>query len=80
MTAPSWVYGSCRGPTLSDSGRVAGFPVVAASRERVAVAWSEQSPASAAAHESHVKMDSPHSMPLGVVGEARVLVRRGTLE
>ena len=66
--------------TLSDSGRAAGFPVVAASKERVAVAWSEESPASAAAHESHAKMAGPHAMPLGVVGEARVLVRRGTLE
>jgi hypothetical protein len=65
---------------LSDSGRAAGFPVVAASRERVAVAWSEESAASAATHDSHAKMATPHSMPLGTVGEARVLVRRGTLE
>ena len=66
--------------TLSDSGRAAGFPVVAANKERMAVAWSEESPASAASHESHMKMVGPHAMPLGVVGEARVLVRRGTLE
>jgi hypothetical protein len=25
-------------------------------------------------------MATPHAMPLGTVGEARVLVRRGTLE
>lgn len=66
--------------TLSDSGRAAGFPVVAASRERVAVAWSEESVASAATHDTHMKMTGPHAMPLGTVGEARVLVRRGTLE
>ena len=66
--------------TLSDSGRAAGFPVVAASRERVAVAWSEESVADAAAHDTHAKMAGPHAMPLGVVGDARVLVRRGTLE
>jgi hypothetical protein len=66
--------------TLSDSGRAAGFPVVAATKERMAVAWSEQSVESAAAHETHAKMVGPHAMPLGVVGESRVLVRRGTLE
>ncbi len=66
--------------TLSDSGRAAAFPVVTASRERVAVAWSEQSPA-AAAHDDHEKRKDLHyAMPLASVGEARVLVRRGTLE
>ena len=65
--------------TLSDGGRAAGFPVVTASRERVAVAWSEQSPA--AAHDDHEKMKDPkYTMPLASVGEARVLVRRGTIE
>ena len=54
--------------------------MVAASRERVAVAWSEESVAEAAAHDTHAKMVGPHAMPLGVVGDARVLVRRGTLE
>jgi hypothetical protein len=66
--------------TLSDSGRAAGFPVVAAANERMAVAWSEQSITSAVQHETHMKMVGPHAMPLGVVGESRVLVRRGTLE
>ena len=66
--------------TLSDSGRAAGFPVVAAAKERMAVAWSEQSVAAAAQHETHMKMVGPHAMPLGTVGESRVLVRRGTLE
>jgi hypothetical protein len=66
--------------TLSDSGRAAGFPVVAASRERVAVAWSEQSP-EAASHDAHHDMKDPKgTMPLSSVGDARVLVRRGTLE
>jgi hypothetical protein len=45
----------------------------------MAVAWSEKSAASAA-HESHAKMATPHAMPLGTVGESRVIVRRGTLE
>ena len=66
--------------TLSDSGRAAGFPVVAATRERIAVAWSEESVAAADTHDTHMKMSGPHAMPLGTVGEARVLVRRGTLE
>jgi hypothetical protein len=67
---------------LSDSGRVAGFPVVAATKEDVAVAWSEQSAAAAAAsHDAHMDMKDPHAaMPLSAVGEARVLVRRGTIE
>ena len=65
--------------TLSDSSRASGFPVVVAARGRMAVAWSEQS-IEAAAHESHEKMSTPHAMPLGTVGESRVVVRRGTLE
>jgi hypothetical protein len=67
---------------LSDSGRVAGFPVVAATKEGVAVAWSEQSAtAAAASHDAHMDMKDPHAaMPLSAVGEARVLVRRGTIE
>jgi hypothetical protein len=65
---------------LSDSGRVASFPVVVASRERVTVAWSEQSEASAA-HSAHIDMKDPKAtMPLSAVGDARVLVRRGTIE
>jgi hypothetical protein len=65
--------------TLSDSGRAAGFPVVAATKERMAVAWSEQPLASM--HESHMNMKDPKAtMPLSAVGDARVLVRRGTLE
>ena len=68
-----------RTATLSDSGRASGFPVVAAARGRMAVAWSEQSIESAE-HESHEKMSTPHAMPLGTVGESRVVVRRGTLE
>ncbi|MFL5606842.1 MAG: hypothetical protein ACJ8AD_10395, partial [Gemmatimonadaceae bacterium] len=66
--------------TLSDSGRAAGFPVVAATKERVAVAWSEQ-PIAAAAHDAHMDMKDPNAiMPLSAVGDARVFVRRGTIE
>jgi hypothetical protein len=66
---------------LSDSGRAAGFPVVAARRERVTVAWSEQSPS--AVHDAHAQMDmkDPKArMPLGTVGDAQVLLRRASLE
>jgi hypothetical protein len=66
---------------LSDSGRVAGFPVVAAQGDRVTVAWSEQSPASV--HDAHARMnmkDPRAAMPLGTVGDAQVLVRRASLE
>jgi hypothetical protein len=66
--------------TLSDSGKAAGFPVVAAHDERMAVAWSEQRGA-ASAHDAHMDMSDPKmTMPLSAVGDARVLVRRGTLE
>jgi hypothetical protein len=68
---------------LSDSGRAAGFPVVAAQGERVTVAWSEESAAGAAAHGAHAKMDMKDpraTMPLGTVGDAQVLVRRAGLE
>jgi len=65
--------------TLSDSSRAAGFPVVAATKERMAVAWSEQPIASV--HDAHMNMkDSNATMPLSAVGDARVLVRRGTIE
>ena len=64
---------------LSDSSRAAGFPVVAATKERMAVAWSEQ-PLSAV-HDAHTAMKDPNAtMPLSAVGDARVLVRRGTIE
>jgi hypothetical protein len=66
---------------LSDSGRVAGFPVVAAQGDRVTVAWSEQSPASV--HDAHAQMnmkDPRAAMPLGTVGDAQVMVRRASLE
>jgi BNR repeat-like domain len=66
--------------TLSDpqGARAAGFPVVAASRDRVAVAWSEQS--LAASHDAHADTNDPHAtIPLSSVGDARVVVRRGTL-
>jgi hypothetical protein len=68
--------------TLSDSAVAAGFPVVTAWKERLTVAWSEQSLASAA-HNAHAHMnmkDPKATMPPSSVGETRVLVRRGTLE
>jgi hypothetical protein len=68
--------------TLSDSGKSAGFPVVAAHGERMAVAWSEQRSA-APEHDMHMDMDMKDpkmQMPLSAVGDARVMVRRGTLE
>ena len=65
---------------LSDSGRTAGFPVVAAYGERMSVAWSEQR-GSAPARSPQVDMKDPNtSMPLSAVGDARVMVRRGTIE
>jgi hypothetical protein len=66
--------------TLSDSGKVAGFPVIAAHGERMAVAWSQQRSA-APEHDAHMDMKDPGmKMPLSAVGDAEVLVRRGTLE
>lgn len=67
---------------LSDSGRAAGFPVVALQRGHVTIAWSEQSAASAAEHESHtMDMKDPKAMmPLGTVGDAQVMMRRATFE
>jgi BNR repeat protein len=66
--------------TLSDSGKVAGFPVIAAHGERMAVAWSQER-GSAPAHDEHMDMKDPNArMPLSAVGDAKVLVRRGTLE
>jgi hypothetical protein len=66
--------------TLSDSGKAAGFPVVAAHGERMAVAWSEQR-GSAPEHDMHMDMSDPNmKMPLSAVGDARVMMRRGTLE
>lgn len=66
--------------TLSDSGKVAGFPVVAVHDAGVDVAWSEQR-GTAPQHDAHMDMKDPNmKMPLSAVGDARVLVRRGTLE
>jgi hypothetical protein len=66
--------------TLSDSGKVAGFPVIAAHGERMAVAWSQER-GSKPAHDGHMDMKDPDArMPLSAVGDARVMVRRGTLE
>jgi hypothetical protein len=66
--------------TLSDSGQTAGFPVIAAHGERMAVAWSQER-GSAPAHDEHMDMKDPNArMPLSAVGDARVMVRRGTLE
>ena len=67
--------------TLSDGGKTAGFPVVAASGGKISVAWSEQRGSTAPAHDEHMDMKDPNmKMPLSAVGDARVMVRRGTLE
>lgn len=62
---------------LSDSGKAAGFPVVAAQGERVTVAWSEKD--AAGAHDEHAAMDRTKPMPLGTVGAAQVMARRAML-
>ena len=55
--------------TLSDSGKAAGFPVIAAHGERMAVAWSEQR--SRAGARQHMDMKDPKMrMPFSAVGDA----------
>ena len=66
---------------VSVAGRVAGFPVVALRDTTLTVAWSEES-AEAAAREAKgmPDMTDPKAvMGLHPVGEAQVLVRRGSI-
>lgn len=64
---------------VSAQGRAATFPVLSVAGDSVAIAWSEESPASAAAEEA-AKMDKKAPRGLRAVGEAQVLVRRGLLQ
>jgi hypothetical protein len=66
---------------LSPGGRAAGFPVVGIARDSVIVAWSEQS-VGAAEHAAHARPDMSDTnavMGLEAVGDAEVMVRRGSL-
>jgi hypothetical protein len=76
--------GATFGPAQAASapGRAAGFPVLAVYGERLAVAWSEQSPEAAARENDameHAEHDQSAVMGLHAVGDAQVLMRRGTL-
>jgi len=66
---------------LSAPGKAAAFPVLGMTRTGVAVAWSEEDSAVATMREhSHPNMKDPHAvMKMEAVGEAQVMVRRGTL-
>jgi hypothetical protein len=65
---------------VSDSGRAASFPVLAAAPGGVTVAWSDQSAAAGdhAAH-AHPAAHDMTPMPLSSVGESNVFVRRAAL-
>jgi hypothetical protein len=67
---------------LSESGRSATFPVLGVSGDSLAVAWSEESSAAAAAESRAAPdMNDPRATAaLHAVGEAQVLVRRGALQ
>jgi hypothetical protein len=65
----------------SDRARPATFPVLAASGERLLIAWSEES-AEHLAHAEHGRpnmRDQSARMPLPRVGQRAVVVREGTL-
>ena len=67
---------------LSAAGRAAGYPVVGLARDgrQVTVAWSEQSAEAAAHAAGHPDMKDPKAVQkLHPVGDAQVLVRRGSL-
>ena len=65
---------------VSDSGRAATFPVLAAAPRGVTVAWSDQTAADGehAAHAHPMARDTT-PMPLATVGSTRVIVRRAAL-
>jgi hypothetical protein len=69
---------------LSDSGKTGRFPVIAASRERVTVAWAEEAgnvpEASEKAHAAMKASGSHAGMPLSSVGSAQVVSRRASIE
>jgi hypothetical protein len=64
---------------LSETGRVASFPVIGVTGDSIAVAWSEESTASAKAQAAaQPDMRDPSSkMGLHPVGDAVVMLRRG---
>jgi hypothetical protein len=66
---------------LSSPGTSATFPVVALSRKGFVVAWSQKSAAAAERDaRSEPDMKNPHAtMGLHAVGDAQVMVRRGSL-
>jgi len=66
---------------VSVAGRVAGFPVVALRDTTLTVAWSEESVAAAALEAKAMPnmKDPKAAMGLRPVGEAQVLVRRGSI-
>jgi hypothetical protein len=68
--------------SLSVAGRSATFPVLAIAGDSLAVAWSEESAEAAkAAEASKPNMKDPKATQgLHAVGDAQVLVRRGTLQ
>jgi hypothetical protein len=66
---------------VSAQGRAATFPVLSVAGDSVAIAWSEESAASAAAADAaKAKMDKNTPHALKAVGGAQVLVRRGLLQ
>jgi hypothetical protein len=70
-----------RAEAVSPEGRAATFPVLALSGRAITVAWSEES-AGAAAHDSDSARHANPNAPVGLhaVGEAQVMVRRGSLD
>ncbi|MCC6318413.1 MAG: exo-alpha-sialidase [Gemmatimonadaceae bacterium] len=68
--------------TASDATVAASFPVLAVRDSAITVAWSQQSKA-AMDHAANARpnMKDPHAlMPLPVVGDQRVVVRRGKIQ
>jgi hypothetical protein len=66
--------------TVSAPGRSATFPVLGVSGDSVAIAWSDESPASAQQAEDAMPKDKTTPHGLRAVGEAQVMVRRGGLD
>jgi hypothetical protein len=68
---------------LSSEGTIGAFPVIAVRGERVTVAWTS-TPVhpiadATAAEAEHARGDTTKPMPLGTVGVAKVVLRRGRL-
>jgi hypothetical protein len=82
VTRMSEDNGASFGPAVmvSAPGRVATFPVLGVSGDSIAIAWSEESAASAQQSEDAAPKDKMTPHGLRAVGEAQVLVRRGELQ